>query len=58
MVACVIVSVVFKVSVNIIVLLMKYTLYKVVFLFFLSSIILINLSEDTRTSETIEIIVS
>lgn len=57
MVACVIVSVVFKMSVNIIVLLMKYTLYKV-FLFFLSSIILINLSEDTQTSETIEIIVS
>ena len=57
MVACVIVSVVFKVSVNIIVILMKYTLYKV-FLFFLSSIILINRSEDTQTSETIEIIVS
>jgi hypothetical protein len=57
MVACVIVSVVFKVSVNMIVILMKYTLYKV-FLFFLSSIILINRSEDTQTSETIEIIVS
>jgi hypothetical protein len=45
------------VSVNMIVILMKYTLYKV-FLFFLSSIILINRSEDTQTSETIEIIVS